>query len=388
MPENTPAVRQSAGVAPVQSASPRILTLQKRARSLGRIRMGQVVPTRNGKTRPEKLDRFRLTSPSKPLLEKVAELYGGEVREWTPQGGGAQQWEVITTSTRLPIMVPPQPVSQYLETWAGGICTHRCDGQTDLLTGEPCDVESDQHLEAKPTTRLNVVLRDVEGIGVWRLESKGWNAATELPDAAEFLAQAGGYVNGWLGLEERTSRAVIDGKPETRRFMVPIIEIDVTPAQLMAGLGRVQAPTVEGPVQRPALEAPKADIPDYLAQAQQASTFETVRAIWNKANEAGHMNEQLNAELKQVGDALLAAARQQPDADGAYPAEVVDDEAAAAEADIVWQQILTTAGQQGLSLSETQAAYAQFSGGVEASTVSAAELQAFLEHLTSEQVSA
>lgn len=375
---NTPAVRQNADVvihAPLPA--PRILTLQRRARSLGRIRIGQVVPTRNGKTRPEKLDRFRLTSASWTLLEKVAELYGGEVREWTPQGGGAKQWEVITTSTRLPIMVPPQPVSQFLETWAGGLCTHRCDGVTNVLTGDECDPEDPAHLEARPTTRLNVVLRDVEGIGVWRLESKGWNAAQELPDVAEFLAQAGGYVDGWLSLEERTSRAVVDGQPQTRRFMVPIIEIGVTPAQLMAGQGRVQAPSVEGPVARAAIEAPKSDVPDYLAQAQQASTFETVVAIRGRAEQAGHLTPELDAQLKLVANSLRAAAAPQPDADGAYDAEVVDD----GDADAVWQQILTAGGQQGMTTTDLIEGFAQHSGGVTAATATAAELQGYLEHL-------
>src|SRR6476659_3823579 len=90
-----------------------ILDIQKRARELGRIRIGQVVPTTNGKTRPAKLDRFRLTSHSRPLLDRVAELYGGTVQEWAPQGGGATAWEVITDTKRLPIMVPPQPISQW-----------------------------------------------------------------------------------------------------------------------------------------------------------------------------------------------------------------------------------------------------------------------------------
>ena len=79
-----------------------ILALQKRARELGRIRIGQ----KGAKGQPQKLDRFRLTSPSKHVIEKVAELYGGTVQEWTP-AGGAQQWEVITDARRLPIMVPP-----------------------------------------------------------------------------------------------------------------------------------------------------------------------------------------------------------------------------------------------------------------------------------------
>jgi hypothetical protein len=111
-----------------------ILTLQRRSRELGRIRLGQVNRS-NGKTRPEKLDRFRFTSASEPLLAKVAALYGGTVQPWTPQGGGAEAFEVITDSTRIPILVPPQPVTQYFEQWSGGGCVRRCDGQTELLSG-------------------------------------------------------------------------------------------------------------------------------------------------------------------------------------------------------------------------------------------------------------
>ena len=129
------------------------------------------------------------------------------------------------------------------------------------------------------------MLRDVEGIGVFRLETHGWNAAVELPDAATFLAQAGGYVNGWVALEERVSKS----EGQTRRFMVPIIEIDVTPAQLMAGKGRVGAPALEGPVpqmeERQALEAgpaadPYAEVRQMVADA---STLEELSGVWDIA---------------------------------------------------------------------------------------------------------
>lgn len=367
-----------------------ILDLQKRARELGRIRTG----AKAGNGAPTKLSKFRLTSASRPLLEKVAALYGGEVREWTP-AGGTQQWEVYTSVDRIPIYIPQQPVSQWYEAWTAGGCVHRCDGETDYITGEACDPTDPAggHQDAKPTTRLNVILCEVEGIGFWRLESHGWNAAVELPQAAEFLAQANGMVEGWLSLEERVSKTIKDGKPQTRKFLVPIIEIGVTPAQLMSGQGRVQAPSVEGPVERKEIEAPKTDPHGYLPQAQQCSTVEAVQAIWWKAKNAGHMTDQLEAELKVVADALEAAVSKppaaEPDSEGVYDADVVDDpEAAAAEADMAWQRILTVAGQQGLSLTDTQAAYAEFSGGVEASTASAAELQAFLQHLENAQVPA
>lgn len=226
-----------------------ILDLQRRARELGRIRIGQVQPTSSGKTRPAKLDRFRITSASRPLLERIAELYGGDVREWTPQNSKVAAWEVLTESTRLPILVPPQPVTQWYETWSGGGCQRRCDGVREVLKDRPCVCGPDPaDRECKPTTRLNVVLREVEGIGVFRLETHGYYAAVELPMAAELLAQAAGYVSGFLALEERM--VVRDGK--TQRFMVPVLDIGITPQQLL-DRGAAAPAALAGPAERPAL---------------------------------------------------------------------------------------------------------------------------------------
>jgi hypothetical protein len=293
-------------------------------------------------------------------------------------------------------MVPPQPISQWYEYWTGGGCKHRCDGRTNVLTDELCDPEDFAHKEAleRPTTRLNVVLRDVEGIGVWRLESHGWNAAVELPDSAEFLAAAGGYVNGWVSLEARTSKAEVSDrqggtKIQTRHFHVPIIEIDVTPAQLMAGHGRVAAPALAGgPVgETPALAAAG---PDYVALAADVTDPEEVRNLWRQANGAGHMTQGLSEHLqKRVADLEAGAAApppaaeaaapgpaaQVPDEDGAVDAEIVDD------ADVVWQRILTEAGRQGMSLPAVQEDFARQMGGLIANDATSGELQVYLDKL-------
>lgn len=371
-----------------------ILDIQKRARELGRIRIGQVVATtkRDGTTgtRPEKLDRFRLTSASKPLLEKVAHLYGGTVEAWTPQGGGPQAWEVVTTSTRLPIMVPPQPVSQWYEYWTGGGCKHRCDGHTNVLTDELCDPEDFNHREAlkRPTTRLSVVLRDVEGIGVWRLETHGWNAAVELPDAAEFLARAGGYVNGWVSLEERTSKAEVPDrqnggtKIETRRFMVPIIEIDVTPAQLMAGQGRITPPTIEGPVARPALEAGQKAIdaparPDYEGGLARATSRDDVTAIWRHAKENGFLDPDLEGACATRATELAAAVSHE---EAPVQGVVVEDPPVTQDADAIWQQILKLGGELGATLAVVTSDFEQHMA-LSPAEASAGELQAYLVKL-------
>ncbi len=371
-----------------------IIDIQKRARELGRIRLGQ----KGDRGQPQKLDRFRFTSNSPALLAKIAELYGGDVRTWE---GGTQTHELLSNSARVPIMVPPQPVSQWYEYWTRAGCQHRCDGRTNVLTDEPCDPEDPKHLEAikKPTTRLNVVLRDIEGIGVWRVESHGFNAAIELPDVAEFLAQAGGYVNGWLSLEQRTSIEQTDQGPKTRHYMVPIIEVDVTPAQLMAGHGRVAAPALAG---GPVTSAPAlaAGGPDYVALAADLTQPDEVTALWTRAKDAGHMTQGLNDYLHQRHADLKTAAEQsqpgteatapEPDEEGAYEAEIVEDPSSPTaapstepiDADRVWADIVATGAKHGLgSLADLQDDVATFLGGTTAGEASGAELTEYLEDL-------
>lgn len=290
-----------------------ILDLQQRIRELGRIRIGQQVPVgNNGKTRPAKLETFRLTSASRPLLDKVAALYGGTVQEWTPRGG-TQQWEVFTTAKRLPILVPPQPVSQWYELWNGGGCTRRCDGQREIIKETPCVCALSDERECKPTTRLNVVLKDVEGIGVFRLESHGYYAATELPQVASFLEQAGGYVSATLILEERVVKKV-DEAP--KRFMVPGIEIEgVTPGQLVSGqvirpeISGGAAPQAVAGSQAPAISAPvePAAKRDFAKEILAAKTTDDVMALFNLAKSLNVSNaDAVTAAAKARGSELKA----------------------------------------------------------------------------------
>jgi hypothetical protein len=290
-----------------------ILTLQRRSRELGRIRIGQQVATgTEGKMRPAKLEQFRLTSASRPLLEKAAALYGGEVVEWN--NNGSAQFEVFTTSTRLPVLVPPQPVSQFFELWSGGGCQRRCDGERELLTDQACLCSPDpEDRQCKPTTRLNVVLRDVEGVGVWRLESHGYYAATELPSTAEFLAQQAGYIAGWLSLEART--VLRNGK--TKRFAVPIIEVDVTPAAIMAG-GAGPAALAAAP----ATPAPSVAQPVTLAEVQAAASLEDLRVLWDRARHGGQRDDKALADAVRARAAELDRAKTEPPAEAsAAPAD-------------------------------------------------------------------
>lgn len=268
-----------------------LLDLQRRYVELGRIRIGVQV-SKNGKTRPEKLETFRLTTAARSRADAVAAVFGGDVRPWSPDGT-AQQFEVITPVNEIPVIVPPgQAVTAWWEMWSGGGCQRRCNGEANILTGEACscpaDPETRRALAAsgqacRPTTRLNVMLADLPGLGVWRLESHGYNAATELVGTAEFLASAassGRSLPATLRLEQRSDKR--DGK--TRRYAVPVLDVGVTPSALLTGGIPAVLPAV--PEARPAIEA-AAPEDDLALRIAVVDTLDGLRGLWTEASAAG-----------------------------------------------------------------------------------------------------
>ena len=211
-----------------------IVTLSTRMAEVGRIRIGK----KGAKGAPVKLDVFRLTSSNRTALEAAAQAYGGTVEEWkgAPTTG---QFELITESAELDVVLPPgdQALSQWLEHWSGGGCQRRCDGVTEQLSQRPCLCAATGEQLCKPTTRLNVLLSKVPGLGVWRLESHGHYAASELAAAVAFLDQAGsnrGPLEATLRLEQRVSKS--GGK--TQKFAVPVLDIGLTLGQAQEALSR------------------------------------------------------------------------------------------------------------------------------------------------------
>lgn len=212
-----------------------IIDLQRRLREIGRIRIGQQVPIANPKqgskarTRPVKLETFRLTSRDQRVVDAAAALYGGTAQPWAEQPG---QHEVITQASELPILVPPGglALTQWYELWSGGGCLRRCDGQTEYVGDQGCICDPEKR-ECSIHTRLSVVLSDLQGLGVWRLDTQGWYAATELGSVVPLLegaAERGRFLPARLRLEQR--QVLRDGK--TMKFAVPVIDIDVTVGQM------------------------------------------------------------------------------------------------------------------------------------------------------------
>jgi len=380
-----------------------IIDLQMRMRQLGEIRIGHVVAgtTKNNKayTRPAKLNHFRFTSASREILASVAELYGGEVQPWTPANGGPSEFEVYSTTNRLPVLIPPRnAVSQWYELYAGSKCQRRCDGQTEQKSDRPCFCNPEKR-QCSITTRVNVMLRDVPALGQWLLVSKGYHAAVTLPPAAELLAQAGGYVAGWLGMEEK----LVQRDEGPARFMVPTLDVEITPTALMAGNITGGTPAVASGPERVAITGGR---PDYAALAAQATTATEVGELWTKTNQAGHLDDATAAMFKARAAVLKTAETQAkadaeagqdgphpddtqrvlnpadygdapPDEDGAVDAEIVHDD----DVEDLWFRIIAAAGVHGMTTDEVEAEFAKANGGQLPATASANALRTFLATL-------
>lgn len=248
-----------------------ILTIQKRMMELGRVRLGEKGP----KGEPRRLSSFRFTSASRELLEAVAAQHGGTVEAW--QGAPDEGYfQVTTDAASLDIILPPVfsdadgsptlPYSQWFELWSGGGCQRRCDGDTESLSGKPCMCDPEKRRagdpsQCKATTRVSFMLPDVPGLGVWRIDSHGWNAAVELPTTLDVLAEAAReqrFVPAVLAIQHRTRK--VDG--QTRRYIVPVIELPgVTVRQLAAGQAPLAVNAPAAAPARPALPSAGSELP-------------------------------------------------------------------------------------------------------------------------------
>ena len=233
-------------------------SLPSKVNLAGRIRIGMRVPNKSGDgTHPEKISHFRLTSKDRSLLEVAASNpeIGGELRTWTDAPGEGEQWELFTETDQLKVLIPTlKAISVNYEEWAGTVCNWRCDGNFILksptnpeLEGTEClCTDTDIKCKGARILRLSVQLPDLPGSGVWRLDTKGFNATAELVATCEQLANAGKMyhmIEGVLRLEQRTDRRIMPptekskGKTTTQTFhyAVPVLTPVYTPRELMAG---------------------------------------------------------------------------------------------------------------------------------------------------------
>ncbi|MER7500491.1 hypothetical protein AB0L05_27915 [Nonomuraea pusilla] len=393
----------------------RIITLQRQARELGRLRTGYSVPNDDPskRNRAVRSQTWIISSHAEHYVEAAAEIWGGQVEKWQPQGNGAPQWRVITQAASLDAILPPgDPLSQSYELWSAGGAQRRCDGMTESLSDSPCLCRAqwgDAFHETAPrdrackmTTRLNVILPEMPDIGAWRVETHSYHAANEIAAAVDVLKGSIGMdalIPVRLRIEQRTR--VAQGK--TKQFPVVAVELrGGTAGQVLAGA--VQAPAV-GSAARPAVEAARTD---YVELIKAAASRDQVVKIWEQAKQDPHADgKQVEAAAKARVAALKTAASTNPmdeaqaaPAGGSALAQAAASEMAsmpnpvqeaydaahqqgstpgASDADMLWQAIVARWPRGMTELAKT------FQGamGVQHQVASKSELAAFLKILTS-----
>lgn len=245
-----------------------------------------------------KLARFRFTSPDKAAIEAVAAQYGGTVEPWhDDKAAPKDQWQVETPARSIEVWLPPGSLTVDYEKWGGKGRERVCDGirlelEVEKGRGNWETVEQDclcnkrNVKECVPVTRISVILPGVTFGGVWRLESKGWNAAEELPAIADAIdeMQADGILLARLSADERNSRG------GSRQYVVPALELVATPQQMLGGAGRV-TPALAAAPEAPAIAAPW-DPDEEVADAEIVEDDEVQMGLEALAREALDFDEE------------------------------------------------------------------------------------------------
>jgi len=228
-----------------------ISNLDRRMPEAGRIRLGE----RTGRAM-KSLDHLRFTSPRRDLIDQIAGQYGGRVSEWNePSSTSPHQFQVTITADLVDVYLVPGGLNTQYEAWEGGGAARRCDGETceiPIQTADgydmqpvPCLCRVQNVALCKPHTRMQLILPTIAFAGTWRLETKGWNAAHELPgmyDMISTLASSGQMITAQLGIEQR--QKVNRGRKQ--HFVVPRLTIAQTAVEIQAGAANALALTERG----------------------------------------------------------------------------------------------------------------------------------------------
>jgi len=219
-----------------------IIGLQRRLREAGRIRLGEQRVSARGNAYPAALNTFRFTSADRAAIDAAAALWGGKVTPWDSPAG--PQWQVTIEAAAITVVVPPTDLgfSQWYEMWSAGGCQRRCDGHHEHLSDSPCLCDPDNRA-CSPCTRASVMVPQLPGFSLWRLESHGYYAATELAGVVDIINRAaaqGRFLEAQLRIDQRVAKRLDDkGDIVTQHYVVPVLDLGLTFREL------VGAPTAQ-----------------------------------------------------------------------------------------------------------------------------------------------
>lgn len=255
----------------------KIANLPVKYPEIGRIRLGI---QEEGKRNPTALDRFRFTSADEMVIKAVASLYGGETRKWD------KQFEVVSDSNSLDILLPADPIFAAYEKWGSGGNQRRCDGERCMVPVQSpdggyidevdclCDTEGKVPGEDRDacniTVRLKVVLPRVPGFGIWMMTTGSIYAAMELPAQVGLIESirrgAGVNIPCDLVLEYREEKRTYE--KYARKYHVPVLRVRESVERLTASLAQPLGPSRSlAPVTSLDLPAPGAAPPATVRRA-------------------------------------------------------------------------------------------------------------------------
>lgn len=380
-----------------------IKTLAQALAQVGRIRIGDsvTVPKRGGKPgetrqQPRKAEAFIFTTTSRVLADWIAAAYNSTVEPWTAQRSNVQQWRVVTSLTEVRVIIPPVGtlITQHYELWDGPRCVRRCDGETELIknTACLCGPRPEGRSQCAPYTRLNLMLvhpttDEIPSLGVWRLDTKGYYAATRLPTQADVIRQTESR-RAWLRLVKQEKDTFDDaGKATHMTWYEPQLDLDrVTGLQLTgepAGLaieagpsapesaGVVEGVIVDGPPpagRAAAIERAMVPESELIEQAGRMETLTELEAFYRRVKDDARLTSPLNRAIvdrKAALDKAQAATEQATDGDEAYA---------------VWMQCVGKADSAGWDTPRLMAEFATFAGHP-VTEGSAAEFRAFMSKI-------
>ncbi|MFG1709181.1 hypothetical protein ACFLIM_38920 [Nonomuraea sp. M3C6] len=345
----------------------RIKDLQHRLRTIGRIRLG----TFEG--RPKASEFFIPTSEFEHFIRQLADIYGGDVEQFKPQGDGGMQWRLMNPElTSLEAIIPPgrDPLDQAYEKWSRGGKQARCDGETVANLNRPCVCKAQwgprfwenapQQQACKLHTRLNLWIPRIEDIGTFLLETHGANAGAELPGFVDMVQGMFGTkvavpVSIWL--VPRTGREKGKVKHYTK------VEIAIRGMTAFQAASRIMAAGSEhaelgagASEDRLAIESGQPDQLDYIAMIGAAQTRETVKQVWRQAR--------ADRDVWMTSGAKI-------EAEAAKRAREIDRLAEA------WKDVVTA--WEGGDMDVLHGAFTDFSRGRKIEEATAEELEAFLK---------
>jgi hypothetical protein len=179
-----------------------------------------------------------------------------------------------------------------MELWKGGTNVRRCD-MTTVRTPDgdvPCICAAKgldgADRECEVITRISVILPRVPGMGVWRLDTGGWFAATTLPATLQLLGSmsTGAFVPAVLRAEQRSKKERMpDGKVQTHRWVQPALDAPGTTIEQLVAASGVASPI-------PQIQAGERPTPPTAAQvaAQKAEAIKA-RQTTSQPVDAGHV---------------------------------------------------------------------------------------------------